>query len=241
MRRHWEATFLFNPSGRMESRQYARHDTQPSAGGSGVALLRLAGLPTVNRPTTQNTEKVLARRNAISREDILDAAEQVIAEDGAGRLTLEAVAARAQVSKGGLQYIFKSKDALIQAMIKRFMEKGERDFEVESQRLGDPRRNLQAYVSSGFSAVGAVQPVHSALMAAAASNPELLVPLRGLFAANMERLVEDTGLPFGRVAAVALAADALLLLGVIGVNPLTASQRQDLLEELQRLAQPSAV
>ena len=39
-----------------------------------------------------------------SREKILDAAAELVAEIGAGRLTLDAVAEKAGLSKGGLLY-----------------------------------------------------------------------------------------------------------------------------------------
>ena len=56
-----------------------------------------------------------ARGRKSSREKILDAAAELVAEIGAGRLTLEAVAEKAGLSKGGLLYNFPTKDALLQA------------------------------------------------------------------------------------------------------------------------------
>ena len=43
-----------------------------------------------------------------ARERILDAAESVVIEQGVTGMTLDAVAARAKVSKGGLLYHFPS-------------------------------------------------------------------------------------------------------------------------------------
>lgn len=57
-----------------------------------------------------------------SRTKILDAAAQIIREVGASRLTLDAVAQRAGISKGGLLYNFPSKDALLQGMIQRIVD-----------------------------------------------------------------------------------------------------------------------
>ena len=54
-------------------------------------------------------------------ERLLDAAERLVSEVGAGHLTLEAVARAAGVSKGGLLYHFPSKEALLQAMIDRHL------------------------------------------------------------------------------------------------------------------------
>src|SRR5919112_4767165 len=57
-----------------------------------------------------------------SREKILDAAAELVSEIGAGRLTLDAVAERASLSKGGLLYNFPTKEALLQGMLERIIE-----------------------------------------------------------------------------------------------------------------------
>ena len=54
-------------------------------------------------------------------DTLLDAAEIVVRRDGSGRLTLDAVAAEADVSKGGLLYHFPSKEALLTAMVERMV------------------------------------------------------------------------------------------------------------------------
>ena len=64
------------------------------------------------------TLPALARRVS-SREAILDAAEAVVLADGAAHLTLDAVAERAKVSKGGLLYHFNTKEALLEGMVER--------------------------------------------------------------------------------------------------------------------------
>ena len=57
-----------------------------------------------------------------SRESILQAAENIVARRGPAHLTLETAAHEAKVSKGGLFYHFRSKEALLEAMILRSME-----------------------------------------------------------------------------------------------------------------------
>jgi AcrR family transcriptional regulator len=48
----------------------------------------------------------LTRKKEIDRDRILDAAERVILESGGRNFTLDAVAERAGISKGGLVYSF---------------------------------------------------------------------------------------------------------------------------------------
>ncbi|WP_431280307.1 TetR/AcrR family transcriptional regulator [Leifsonia poae] len=54
-----------------------------------------------------------------ARDRILDAFEDLLAEQSERAATLDAVAARAGVSKGGLLYHFASKDALVEGIVER--------------------------------------------------------------------------------------------------------------------------
>lgn len=64
-----------------------------------------------------------------TRARILDAYERLLVNGGTRVATLDAVAAEAGVSKGGLLYHFASKDELRDAMLDRLKEQGERDVE----------------------------------------------------------------------------------------------------------------
>ncbi|WP_431220893.1 helix-turn-helix domain-containing protein [Leifsonia xyli] len=55
-----------------------------------------------------------------ARDRILDAFEELLAEQSERAATLDAVAARAGVSKGGLLYHFASKEALVGGLLSRF-------------------------------------------------------------------------------------------------------------------------
>jgi len=61
----------------------------------------------------------MARTRSIDQQGILDAAEAVVARDGATRLTLDAVATQAGVSKASVLYDYKNKQALIAAVVQR--------------------------------------------------------------------------------------------------------------------------
>jgi len=54
-----------------------------------------------------------------AREKVLDAFERILLEEGARAATMDATARAAGVSKGGLLYHFKSKDALAQGILDR--------------------------------------------------------------------------------------------------------------------------
>lgn len=74
-------------------------------------------MPSPAAPASAATPAAPARS---ARDRILDAFEDLLAEQSERAATLEAVAARAGVSKGGLLYHFASKDALVDGVLERF-------------------------------------------------------------------------------------------------------------------------
>lgn len=62
-----------------------------------------------------------------ARDRVLDAYETLLIEHGPGSATLDAVAAAAQVSKGGLLYHFGSKDALAAGLLDRLRTRSAAD------------------------------------------------------------------------------------------------------------------
>lgn len=62
-----------------------------------------------------------------ARDRVLDAYETLLIEHGPGSATLDAVAAAAEVSKGGLLYHFASKDALVTGLLGRLRERSAAD------------------------------------------------------------------------------------------------------------------
>lgn len=69
--------------------------------------------------TPASASEPRATRANNSREQILDAYEHLLVQAGERAATLDAVAAHAKVSKGGLLYHFGSKKALFQALLDR--------------------------------------------------------------------------------------------------------------------------
>ncbi|NKR26217.1 TetR family transcriptional regulator [Rhodococcus hoagii] len=60
-----------------------------------------------------------------TRDRILDALESLLLTQGLAQVTLEAVAAEAGVSKGGLLYHFPSKEALLAGMVRRLGDRSD--------------------------------------------------------------------------------------------------------------------
>jgi AcrR family transcriptional regulator len=165
----------------------------------------------------------------------LDAAEAVVVEEGAGRLTLDAVAARAGVSKGGLLYNFSTKEALLEAMIGRLCQRFEEAHALTQARLSEgSAAPLKAYLSVSLDREPGWDHVASALLAAIANNIDLLEPMREHYRRWLPQLAVRSAFP--RDAAVWLAAEGLWLLELLGLSPLNQKQRRQVTDYLNALA-----
>lgn len=171
-----------------------------------------------------------------SRELILDAAEAVVHDAGAAHLTLEAVAERAGISKGGLLYNFPTKDALLEGMIARCLDRFEGDRQTaEAGGSNGAVNRLRAYVDASLNSLGRPQQVNAALLAAGANNPKLLDPLREFNRTWFGELAcHRPG--FARAISVVLATHGLWLLETLQLSPLTERQRRQVVDELLALA-----
>ncbi len=112
-----------------------------------------------------------------TRSRILAAADALARSDGPGHLSLDAVAQRAGVSKGGLLYHFPSKTKLLEALVEEFLS----NFDgMLRARETDARKDvlISAYVEFFLNERRLGDPPPSGLLAALAEDPELLAPVR---------------------------------------------------------------
>lgn len=171
------------------------------------------------------------------RDALLDAAESIVVEEGSARLTLDAVADRAHVSKGGLLYHFPSKDALLEGMLGRLIAQiHERRMVAYAGTPDGPAKDLQAEVRAHLDSPEAQCRVGVALLAALANDPTLM---KGLAELNREVFANLEAQPgrFERKLLVLLAAKGLFFMELLQVTPLTAEQRQRLVDELMTVAE----
>jgi AcrR family transcriptional regulator len=174
---------------------------------------------------------------------ILSAAERVVMRDGVMRLTIDAVAREAQVSKGGVLYHFATKEALIQAMLERLIHYCERELEAHRQHDRAPGSWTRAYVRKtsepmlpypGEADFPRSKEVGAGLVAAATTNPQLLDPLRERFRA-WQQAIESDGIEPARATVIRLAVDGLWLAELLGIWSLDGKLRQQVLHELIQL------
>lgn len=172
------------------------------------------------------------------RERILEAAERVVGDVGAARMTLDGVAQSAGVSKGGLLYHFPSKEALLGALAKRYVEGMVDCVEQAKSGVGETEgRDLKACI------VGILeqQPrtkvlgMGAALFATAANDLTLLEVIRERIAQYMQQL-ENSNVDFARAAIVTLAIDGLMMRESLRISSFTDEQRERVVKELLKIA-----
>ncbi len=155
---------------------------------------------------------------------LLDAAEAVVVRQGIANLTLEAVAAEAGMSKGGLLHHFPTKDRLVEGLVKRTADNWRACCVEACGRVPEgpgrmARGLLNHSLADAKSWTEQCRRSSSAVFAALAQNPALIEPMRAAYADLRRRIGED-GLPPGVGETVAAAIDGLWLYWVLGLVPI---------------------
>lgn len=170
------------------------------------------------------------------RERVLDAAERVVTRDGAAHLTLDAVVAEAGVSKGGMLYHFRNKDALLKGLLARTLD---RHMARAAETLAlfpedDPYRTGRAHLLASIDTEPVQRDLGLALIAAAAHNPDMMEPGRAAVAESMAalRALEDE-LPTARL--LWFAMHGMHFLDILGISPLTQDDKAGLRDQAHRI------
>jgi len=171
-----------------------------------------------------------------SKEAILDAAEAIVIEAGASRMTLDAVAERSGISKGGLMYNFPTKEALLEAMIGRMGERLGQLREKARQELAPGSSNeLRVEIRSLQGKSNADHRLSAALLAVAANQPELMRALLEDLRDRFLNKITANG-NFTRSSILYFAALGLHFHDLLNLSLLDRKQQKEILEELMRLA-----
>lgn len=174
-------------------------------------------------------------RRPNSREKILAAAADVARETGPGSLSLDAVASRAGVSKGGLLYNFPTKAKLMQGLVEDYL----REFEqaLESARTSDVSGEspLAAYIRLSANDCEDTQPSASWIFSAIAEDPDFLAPIKTFKQQLFQRLKAET--PSLKALLICfLAIEGLRSMNLFDSDILSQNERQLLVSSLLEIA-----
>lgn len=171
---------------------------------------------------------------------VLDAAEKVATREGAARLTLEAVAAEAGISKASVLYDYKTKRALVRAVIERRVATEKARIAIFVDALADqPNARIRgrlAATSRSFSDED--RSVALNLCAALAQDEELREPIQQSYGELIADISSNSTHPRGAMLAF-LAAEGLMLMEWFGLHNWAADERERLVAEIGWLVDQS--
>jgi AcrR family transcriptional regulator len=158
----------------------------------------------------------VTRKKEIDRDRILDAAEQVILESGGRDFTLDAVAERAGISKGGLVYTFATKDGLVRAALEREVTRFQ---EAVQRRLGgrpvQPFELVLAHIEEALDEDDATTHKAAFLVTALVHAPDMMEPVRRYYRGLLDPLLSKSGAA-PEVRHALLAVEGMFLLQGMG-------------------------
>ena len=175
-----------------------------------------------------------------TRARIRVAAAKVIERDGAGHLTLEKVAAEADLSKGGLLYHYPSKDALLQGLLDHLLENrvGLIEGSGSAASVSDATL-LNSLIDADFDLPKDERIMAQGLIAASAENPELIAPAQHHVEAVFTQLGKaKTTATSART--IFLASQGLQFLELLGLLSLSAAERNEIRRHLKTLTEELA-
>jgi AcrR family transcriptional regulator len=171
---------------------------------------------------------------------ILEAAAGIVETSGAAHLTMDAVAAAASVSKGGVLYHFPSKQALLEGMLEHLIT--QMTARTAAHRKADADHGnaaLVAHIVEEHDQSPTDRAMSRAILAAAAEDPELLAPAREVINQAFEHAGAGSEPPeMGWV--LLLAAEGLRFLEMLKLLPLSAAERSRVHDHMLKLAKASS-
>jgi AcrR family transcriptional regulator len=171
----------------------------------------------------------LTRKKEIDRDRILDAAEGVILDSGGRTFTLDAVAERAGISKGGLVYTFATKDGLVRAALEREIARFQ---EAVRQRLGDkpvdPFEMVLAHIEEALDEDDATTSKAAFLLTALVHAPDMMEPAGRYYRMLLDPLLSKSG-DAHDVRHALLAIEGIFLLRGLGFVKVSAEEHRSVL------------
>ncbi|WP_440708523.1 TetR/AcrR family transcriptional regulator [Herbiconiux sp. YIM B11900] len=171
-----------------------------------------------------------------NRTRILEAATRVVERDGVRRLTLEATAEEAGLTRGGMMYHFRDKDALMLALQEFESARWEEQLEAAAGKTAaeaTPDERIAAYARVAMESASGAE---FALVIESSSDPRLAEPwnvVQRRWTPTPQQAATDPA-EFDRFV-LRLAADGLWSYDAFGSEPITPELRAALAERISTL------
>lgn len=169
-----------------------------------------------------------------TKNKIIVAANAVVAREGASNLTLDAVAAEAGISKGGLLYHFPNKRALLNGMLNSLVQQTKDDIDIKQS---SPKHNgsfISAFIAAQSASRPAERAASLALLAAAAEDPSLLAPVN----AHLQDWMTSAQQESEMAEILLLAAHGIRFMDVLNLLSERTGSADQLYDRLLKFSEP---
>lgn len=180
----------------------------------------------------------MARKS--QKDAILDAAEKVIGGQGLIHTTLDAVAAEAGISKGGLLYHFSCKKDLIFTLIERHHKRMVKRVEELKKTLPDtPGRDLKALILAKLTDPSRLSMSASKMAGALEDDDlrELVTDIKKQEISNLEKICYHREMS----TVVVLAMEGLWMMDLFKIPAFNAEFRDRVIAEMLEMADKSCL
>lgn len=172
---------------------------------------------------------------------ILGAAATVVERSGAAHLTIEAVAAEAKLSKGGVLYHFPNKRSMLEGMVQHLLGRVvERSARHRAELAGGRNVTVRSLILAEQELDDEDRAMSLAILAAAAEDPDLLNPARELINGWFDDVGNESGGDgVGDQIGVLLllATEGLRFLGMLNLLPIGSAERTRLNRRMLSIAE----
>lgn len=160
----------------------------------------------------------MVRPRSIDREQLLDLAEGMVADEGAASLSFGSLAKAASLSKASVQAVFGTREAMIEALLSRWMAREAKTYQaiLGDERTADAR--LKAHLQSTQREASNVSRTASALLATLASSGKASSAVQNWYRTRMDDLEASDPESRKRRLAYLAAEGAFFLRNLVGVE-----------------------
>lgn len=169
----------------------------------------------------------MGRKASISAAKILDTAEDIIIDKGAARLTFENIAHALGITKGGVQYSFASKDAIIEQLINRWINLFDIEMAEHMPENPTPSEYIRAHIKATHATVK-TSSKGASLMVALLDNSKFKEIARDWYQKRLKALAELSGSEQKRLQVAFWACEGVFLLSSFGLVVDSANDWNDI-------------
>lgn len=173
----------------------------------------------------------MGRKASINAEEILDIAEAIIINEGAAHLTFDNISKTLGITKGGVQYSFAYKDAIIERLINRWND----SFDVEMTKHMPENPTPAEYVRAHIKATHVIDKNYSkgaGLMAALLDNSKFKEITQSWYQKRLVALTKLTGPEKAKLELAFWACEGVFLLTSFGLAPCTDAEWNDIFNNI---------